>query len=153
MLRRYRIEKEKIEETNDESAPILVYIQPEENEKKHLTEHLNIDEHTLNSSLDPDELSRLEFEPEHIAIIYKRPQNYTDKAQLLFKVASAGIFIFGDKLVLVVSEDIQMFDAKTFSRVNSFQMLALKLISRSILHYLEHLRVINMISDELEKKD
>lgn len=152
MLKKYRIEKEKIEETPGEEGNILVYIQPDEAEKKYLTEKLNIDEHTLNSSLDPDELSRLEFEPEHIAIIYKRPQNYTDKEQLLFKVASAGIFIFGDKLVLVLSEDIQVFDAKTFSRVNSFQMIALKLISRSILHYLEHLRIINLISDELEKK-
>lgn len=152
MLKKYCIVKEKIEETTEESAPILVYVQPDELEKKYLTEHLNIDEHTLNSSLDPDELSRLEFEPEHIAIIYKRPRNYTDKEQLLFKVASAGIFIFGDKLVLILSEDIQAFDAKTFARVNSFQMIALKLISRSILHYLEHLRIINMISDELEKK-
>lgn len=152
MLKKYQIEKDRIEETNEETAPILVYILPDENEKKYLTESLNIDEHTLNSSLDPDELSRLEFEPEHIAIIYKRPQNYTDKEQLLFKVASAGIFIFSDKIIIILSEDIQVFDAKTFLKVKSFQMIALKLISRSILHYLEHLKIINMISDELEKK-
>lgn len=152
MLKKYRITKEKIEETAEESAPILVYIQPDETEKKFLTDTLKIDEHTLNSSLDPDELSRLEFEPEHIAIIYKRPQNYTDKEQLLFKVASAGMFLFSDKLVIVLSEDIQLFDAKTFARVSSLQTIGLKLISRSIQHYLEHLRIINLISDELEKK-
>jgi len=152
MLKKYQIEKDKIEESCEESAPIFVYVLPDEAEKKYLTDCLNIDEHTLNSSLDPDELSRLEFEPEHIAIIYKRPQNYTDKEQLLFKVASAGIFIFSDKIIIILSEDIQVFDAKTFSKVKSFQMIALKLISRSILHYLEHLKIINMISDELEKK-
>lgn len=152
MLKKYQIGKDKIEESNDDSASIYVYILPDENEKKYLTETLNIDEHTLNSSLDPDELSRLEFEPEHIAIIYKRPQNYTDKEQLLFKVASAGIFIFSDKIIVILSEDIQVFDAKTFAKVKSFQTIALKLISRSILHYLEHLKIINLISDELEKK-
>jgi hypothetical protein len=61
---------------------------PDDDEKRRLTIDYKVDEHTLHSSLDPDELARLEFEPEHIAIIYKRPRNFSSLDGLAtFKVA------------------------------------------------------------------
>ncbi|MCK7505961.1 MAG: hypothetical protein MZV70_19085 [Desulfobacterales bacterium] len=39
------------------------------------------------SSLDPDELARLEFEPEHTVAIFKRPRYYTAADHFLFKVS------------------------------------------------------------------
>ncbi|OGU54803.1 MAG: divalent metal ion transporter [Ignavibacteria bacterium RBG_13_36_8] len=152
MLKKYLLTGEKIIETSDENASILVYISPDEAEKKYLIDELKLDEHTLASSLDPDELSRLEFEPNHVAMIYKRPENLIDKDQLLFKVTSAGIYLFNDKIIIVMNEDISIFDTKIFSKVMSMQHLALKLILRSITHFLGHLKAINFISDELEKK-
>ena len=60
---------------SDESvANVLVYVNPDPQERKYLVESLKLDEHTLASALDPDELARLEFEPDHVAIIFKRPQ-------------------------------------------------------------------------------
>jgi len=64
MVRRYELTGGKIVESQNEQSPILVYVNPSDGEKKYLTEELKLDEHTMNSSLDPDELSRLEFEPE-----------------------------------------------------------------------------------------
>ena len=55
MLRRYQIENFKIVETADEKAPVLLYVNPDEAEKRRLVETCQIDEHTLNSALDPDE--------------------------------------------------------------------------------------------------
>jgi hypothetical protein len=69
---------------------------------RHTTSQLKVDEHTLASSLDPDEISRLEFEPEHIAIIFKRPKNYSEEDQFEFKVSSLGLFWFKDRLVLIL---------------------------------------------------
>jgi magnesium transporter len=152
MLKYCEIENFKVVETSSERANIFIFINPDENEKKHLTEELKVDEHTLVSAMDPDELSRLEFEPDHIAMIFKRPKNYSGKDQLLFKVASSGVFLFKDKLIIVLPEDIAIFDGKPFVRVHSINDVALKIIYRSIYHYLEHLRIINFISDELEKK-
>ena len=65
MLRRYRIENAKIVETADEKAPVLLYANPDEAERRLLVETYQIDEHTLSSALDPDEQARLECESLH----------------------------------------------------------------------------------------
>ncbi|MCJ7674461.1 MAG: hypothetical protein MUO33_04835, partial [Sedimentisphaerales bacterium] len=65
MLKKLYISDGKLAENGHGEPVVSVYIAPDENERKYLLEQLKIDEHTLSSSLDPDELSRLEFEPEH----------------------------------------------------------------------------------------
>jgi magnesium transporter len=152
MLNKYEIFEGKVTESTNSDANIFIFIQPDENEKKYLIEKLQVDEHTLNSSFDPDELSRVEFEPDHIAVIFKRPKNYSGKELLQFRVASAGIFLFKDKLIMVLPEEIQIIDSKMFNKCCTLKDVMLKMIYRSIFHYLEHLKVINQISDELEKK-
>jgi magnesium transporter len=141
-----------VEGCTEQKYQISVYINPDKDEKRYLIDDLKIDEHTLNSALDPDELPRLEFEPNHIAIIYKRPQNYSGKDQFLFKVASTGVFLFKDRLVVVLADDAPLFDGKQFTKVSSLNDLLLKMIFRSVTHFLEHLRIINMVSDEIEHK-
>jgi len=74
MLRTYAIRDSRVIETPE--GPISVYVAPDEAERRFLVESCRIDEHTLASALDPDELARLEFEPDHVAIIFKRPRNY-----------------------------------------------------------------------------
>ncbi len=129
---------------------VLVYVNPGEAERKYLVETLTIDEHTLNSALDPDELARLEFEPEHVAIIFKRPKNYSSEDKFLFKVVSTGLFLFADKLIVVMADDAPIFQGRPFAKVSSLEDLALRLIYRSIYHFIEHLKAITVISDELE---
>ncbi|MFA6573747.1 MAG: magnesium transporter CorA family protein [Patescibacteria group bacterium] len=152
MVKRYTLEQSKIIESISDLAHVQVYVNLDENERRYLIETLSIDEHTLNSAMDPDELSRLEFEPNHLALIYKRPKNYSGKDGFVFKVASAGLFLFKDQLIVVLPEDIPLFEGKPFAKVQSLNEIMIKLIYRSIFHFLEHLKVINMISDDLEKK-
>lgn len=152
MRRTYRIEGDRIVESADRPGPIWVFVNPDEQERRCLIEELAVDEHTLASSLDPDELSRLEFEQNHVALIFKRPRNYSAKDQLVFRVSSVGAFLFKDKLAIVSSEDLPLFDGKPFARVASLSGLLLRLLYRSIYHYLEHLKVMNLVSDELESK-
>jgi magnesium transporter len=152
MQRRYQIIDRKLQETEDEKAPISIFVNPNDAEKQYLINDLKIDEHTLASALDPDELSRLEFEPEHLAMIYKRPRNYSGQDQFLFKVSSAGAFLFPNQLVLVVSEDVPLLDVMQKTRINSIRDLILKLIFRATIHFREHLKVIATISDDLQDK-
>jgi magnesium transporter len=151
MIKKYEICDGKIIESKDQDQ-ILVYIIPDEIEKKELIDKYKIDDHTLNSSLDPDELSRLEFEPDHVAIIFKRPENYIDKSQILLKVSSMGIFLFKETLIIVLPKEIVLFDAKVFTKVTTLNDILLKLLNRSVFHYFAHISAINMISDELETK-
>jgi magnesium transporter len=137
---------------NGGAGNIFVYVSPDEQERKYLVDTLNVDEHTLASALDPDELARLEFEPDHVAIISKRPRNYSSADTFVFRVASIGLFLFSDRLVLVLSEDAPLFQGKVYARVPSLQDLMLRIIYSSIFHFVEHLKVINAVSDALEEQ-
>jgi len=152
MLKKLHISDGNLVESDDNDASVFIYTAPEERELRYLVDQFGIDEHTLSSSLDPDELSRLEFEPEHIAMIFKRPKRYCKEDNFLFKVASTGIFLFKDRLVLVLAEDASLFDGKTYAKMQSIQDVLLKLIYRAISHFVEHLKSINMVSNELEQK-
>jgi magnesium transporter len=141
----------KLQEDDKAEPPVYVYTAPTDEEKKQLIEQYKIDEHTLNSSLDPDELSRLEFEPEHTAMIFKRPKHYAAEDNFLFKVASAGVFMFKDKLIIVSGEEAPLFEGRLFMKVQSIQDIVLKLINRSIFHFLEHLKAINALASSIEQ--
>ncbi len=152
MLKRYILSGNRVVETDEQQGQILLFINPDESERKHLLDDFELDEHTLNSALDPDELARLEFEPEHVAMIFKRPKNYSSRDQFLFKVASVGVFLFKERVIVLLSEDVPLFTGKLFQKVTSLQDFYLRIIGRTIYHYLEHLKVINMITDSLEQK-
>jgi len=152
MRRNYNIIGGRLTEVEDEQALVAVYVNPQESEKRYLVDTLKLDEHTLNSALDPDELGRLEFEPEHVAIIFKRPKRYSQQDQFLFRVASVGAFLFKERLIVVISEDAPLFDTAQIVRSTLPSHILLRLIYRSIFHFLEHLKVISVISDDLQDK-
>jgi magnesium transporter len=152
MLTQLYITDGRLTETGTGEAPVWVYTAPDETERRYLVNQIKLDEHTLNSALDPDELSRLEFEPEHAAIIFKRPKRYTAEDNFLFRVVSTGLFLFKDRLIIVRADEAPLFEGKPFIRIQSVQDVLLKLIYRAITHFVEHLRGINMISTELEQQ-
>jgi magnesium transporter len=152
MIRRYTITDGKLQENGAGDAPVLVYAGPTDEEKKQLVEVFKIDEHTLASALDPDELGRLEFEEDHVAIIFKRPKNYSSADNFLFKVWSYGLFLFPNRIIVVRNEDIPVFDTRHFAKLRTPLDVALRLLSRTINHFIDHIKGINLIAGELEQK-
>ena len=152
MLKAFNIADQKLVECSDDTGQVLLYINPDEEEKKFLITKKNIDEHTLQSALDPDELARLEFEPEHAAVILKMPKNSSAVETFLFRVSYFGMFWFKDQLILAVSDSVSFFERKHFNKVSSVSDVALKIIYASIIHYVEHLKIINAIAEEIEQK-
>ena len=152
MVRRFDIIEKKIVPSDVQESKILIFINPSDEEKNFITKSLLIGEHNLASALDPDELSRIEFEEDHTAIIFKRPKNYSSEDNFLFKVTSSGFFIFKERLVIVMSEDIYLFDGKIFDKINSAQEVFLKILYKFIHHFFEHLKVIQLATDSLEQK-
>ena len=147
----YKISDGQLQDCAAEQASVLIYVAPDETERRNLVEKLKIDEHTLASSLDPDELSRLEIEPEHVAAIMKRPKHYSAKDNFLFKVTSIGAFLFKDKLVVVLAEDAIIVDkGRVFMRIQGPADVFLRILYRAIFHFLEHLRIVNQLTDEIE---
>lgn len=150
MLQQMELVNGRVCPTSGPAGNVYIYVNPDDQERKYLIETLKIDEHTLASALDPDELARLEFEPDHVAIIYKRPRNYSSADEFVFRVASTGLFLFADKLVIVVSDDMPLFEGKPFAKVSSLHDLVLRKIFSSLFHFLEHLKVVNAVSESLE---
>jgi magnesium transporter len=152
MLKQFKLVSGKLTECLEKDGTISIYINPEKNELQDLIEKNKIDEHTLNSALDPDEIGRLEFEPNHFAMIIKRPKNYSTEDNLLFKVTSIGIFLFKKKLILILPEDIQILEGRQSHKLQTLHDVLLKFISGTVSHFLGHLKVINMMSESIEQK-
>jgi len=150
MLKYFKLEAGKLVES-DSGGPILVCTAPGDAEVKELAAGWKIDLHNLQSALDPDELGRIEFEDDHAAIILKRPCNYSSSDNFLFRVMSTGVFLFKDRMAIVLSQPISIFEGRN-TRLGSLRDVLLRLVSVTIGHFAGHLKVINMLSDALESK-
>jgi magnesium transporter len=150
MLQRMELMNAKLVPSENGAGNVYVYINPTEEERRFLVDELKLDEHTLASALDPDEQARIEFEPDHTAIIYKRPRNYSSEDKFVFRMSSTGLFLFSDKLIVVLGDNVPMFLGKQFAKVPTLIDLTLKMIYSSTAHFVEHLKIINMVSDALE---
>lgn len=151
MVNTYEIIEGRVTPCDDESARIAIYSSPTGEEKTFLIQEYGIDEHTLNSALDEDEISRVEYESNHIAVIMKRPSNYSADRTLEFRVSSTGAFVFKDRIIIVQSGNTPLFEhGRSPIRGNSMQGILLRLLHHSTHHFLEHLRIIRTISDEIE---
>jgi magnesium transporter len=152
MHKKYTLQGGKVVETAEDDAAILVFHGIDDAEKRHLIDTLKIDEHTLGSALDPEEVGRVEFEPDHAAVIFKRPKRYTAADNFLFKVTTSAFFLFADRLIVIGEEESAPFEGRYFARLNSVLDVFLRLLYQNILHFIEHLKVMNAICDELETK-
>ena len=135
-----------------EQGKIIVYSVPTEIEKKELLETLQLDQHALDSALDPDEISRVEFTPEHTYIIWKRPNAASFKDLLKFEVSSLGIFLSKDKVTLILGEETVPFTAKEFQRICCLKEFVLKFLLHTIHHFFGHLKAMRMLNAELQSK-
>lgn len=153
MIEHFKITDGRIVESAEADAQIFVVSAPTAAQKALLTERWGIDEHNVNSALDPDEISRVEIEDDHAVIIVKRPKSYSADNQFQFKVASVGIFLFPTQMILVSDSDSPWFwQDKRFVKITSLRSLMLRVLGYCTDHFIGHLKVISQISDELEQQ-
>ncbi len=138
--------------STQDTGKIVVYALPSEAEKKELLQTLHIDQHAIESALDPDEISRVEFAEGHMYLIWKRPDAVTYKEQLKFAVSSMGIFFNHDKVTLILGEGTIPFDAKEFHKITSLNGFVLKFLLQTIHHFFAHLKAMRMLNAELQQK-
>ncbi|MBE6391326.1 MAG: magnesium transporter CorA family protein [Lentisphaerae bacterium] len=154
MLKCYNLVDGRIVRCPDgESGLIQVYSEPSDEEKSYLVEKCGIDGHTLASALDEDEISRVEFEDTHVAVIMKCPRDVGMDRRMEFRVSSVGAFLFSDRIIIVQIEDMPLFEhGRMPLRGNSIPGILLRLLHQSTRHFLQHLRIIRTISEQIEKK-
>ena len=149
---KYQFSVGKLIPSGEPNAPVSIFVNPDPEERQYLLQTLKLDEHTLASALDPDELARLEFEPEHQALIIKLPVRYSASEPFRFRVASVGAYLFAERLVIVATEDIIANQRVRYRETPSVRQILLRLIYLAIYSFLEHLRTISMVTDELQNK-
>lgn len=154
MVKKFELLNNSLVESKSTECPILVFVNPDATEKNTLLSSFAIDEHTLLSALDPDELSRIEIDVDALSLIWKRPMNYSGQDNFYFNVASVGLFLFKDRLAIVLNEDISIAPTGTrkVQRLDSLLNVVLAFLYETIYHYLEHLKVIKMISRDIQQK-
>ena len=112
MLKQYRFANNVIVPTETDDANLHVYTNPDADERQVLVRTLNLDNHSLSSALDPDEISRVEFHADHVFIVWKRPTSSTFRAFVLFNVVSMGMVLANGRLVVIAAEDMSFGDEK-----------------------------------------
>ncbi len=139
-------------QSTPEASNILVYAQPDEEEKKELLATLPLDRHALESAIDPDEISRLEINGDSIYIIWKRPNTASFKEFLKFEVSSLGIFLKQGKMTLILGESVIPFTSKEFQGITCLNGVILKFLLHTTHHFLGHLKVIKQLNGEIQAK-
>jgi magnesium transporter len=133
-------------------AQIIMLVNPGQEEINTLVKNYQLDEHTISSAFDTEELARLEYEDNHAAIIFKKPKSYNAEDKFIFHISSFGVFIFENKVIILSDIELPLLDEKRFFRITSLNMFVLKLLNYSTYHFSEHLRIISRVNDELEAK-
>jgi magnesium transporter len=134
-------------------APVHLFVNPEAPERDLLRTSFGLDEHTLSSVLDPDEVPRIEMAPGHLLLIWKRPTSYSGKDTFYFDVASVGMLLLEQRLVVIVTDNLPLTSgARQTLTLHRPVDVMLGLLLNTIQHYLEHLKVIKMIARDLQQK-
>ena len=154
MVRYYNLVDGKIQRcSDDEVGMIQIYSNPSDEEQLYLTEKCGIDPHTLASALDKDEVSRIEYEDNHVAVIMKRPRDFQIGGRMEFRVSSIGAFLFKDHLIVLQADNMPLFEhGKLSLKGNTISGLLLRLLHHATRHFLQDLRYISEISNEIENK-
>ncbi|KIF60182.1 MULTISPECIES: magnesium transporter CorA family protein [Pseudomonas] len=133
-------------------AEVMLFSDPDAAERDLLHCHFKLDEHALASALDPDEVSRIEFHPDHLFLIWKRPENYSGGGSLAFEVSSCGLLFSPGQLLVIATDDTPLHGVGTRQPLNTPLDVLLDLLFNNIHHYLGHLKVIKLVARELQQK-
>jgi len=139
-------------EASESDASIFYYTSPEKDERHELGERWGIDRHSMEAALDADEVPRVEFVGDTMSLFWKRPTSTRSDKQILFNVASMGVFLRQGCMIVVASDDHYPVMGTEFCEATTFAAFLLRMLHHTVQHYYEHLKVIKMISRELQGK-
>jgi len=150
MLEYLKIVDEKLKQTTEDDASILVYYEPTEEELGSISNTYSIDNYDIRSCLDNDEIPRIEVNKDYYLLILKRPKSVSPSESTIFKINTVGIFIVKNKMIFLMRENLHILDNRSLG-VNTLTDVLLRFIYSTISHFIGHLKIINMITESFEK--
>ncbi len=152
MVAAYRIDSNQLIPCKSDEASILIYSQLTDAEKIDLLRLPVLDQANLDAIFDADEVPRVESSDQSTLIIWKRPNNVSSIEALSFEVSSLGIVTCPGKIVLIVPRGELPTTGREFKKIFSPEDFLLGTLFYTIHHYQDHLKVIKMMSQEIEAK-
>jgi len=152
LIKSYKIANRQISESNPEDANIVIYTCLSDSDRQEAIVQLGLDAHDVESALDPDEISRIEYDDGRVFIIWKEPLQATFDQTLRFDVLSVGILLEPNRISFVTSADTIFFSPREFKGIDSPLDVLLRYLQSTIRHYLEHLKGIKLITAEIQSK-
>jgi magnesium transporter len=136
----------RLRESDASLSNVTVYSNPSGPAQLQLLESLNIDEHTLASVLDPDEISRLEYDPddELTFIVWKRPRREETEHPELLELSSLGLFLQPDHLTIIAADELPLLRAG--DRAASLQDVLLRIMAATVNEFLVELKTVKRTS-------
>lgn len=141
-----------LHETSPASGTIAVFSAPTDAERRVL-HALGIDEHTLDSALDPEEISRVEFDQAsgRTMIIWKRPDPKADGDATRFELTSVGFFLDGERLTVVVAEGRPPISDR-FAELDTPTEVMLRMMLVTVEEFVGRLRNIKRTAGEIQAR-
>ncbi len=152
MKTRYEIGGGSIVKSDRGDAPVSVYSCPDERERTELFHALGRDWHDLESALDPDEISRVEFGTNSMFVIWKRPNSVEFDEDLTFDVSSVGVFVQSGRVTFIARDKDPVFIESAFRRIDSVHALVFRYFLQVERHFVGHLKAIKQVASELQAK-
>lgn len=131
---------------------VFVYSAPTDEERREILATTGIDEYTLASVLDPEEIPRVEVEDDYVLLIWKRPTPAMFREGQGFRVSSMGAILHGGRLTFITADDPPDLERVRTRSIDSMNELLLRELLGTVRHFSEHLRVIQEIAREVQRK-
>lgn len=154
MIKHYNIADNRLVEVNLDKEPglVLVAIAPDNSEQLLIQEQFYLDDFDLASSLDTEEIPRIDITDNRRFMIWKVPLNATAHETIELGVSVVGLALAEDRLALITPKSDLSFTDREFRRIGDVRDVMLAFLLRTVHHFVSHLRIIRQISAELENK-
>jgi magnesium transporter len=148
----FTISQGRLSETSPGDGIVTIYSNPTAQEQRVLVEVFDIDEHALASALDPEEISRFEFDEEsgETFIVWTRPRWGASDVPEHLRLASMGFFFSSDHMMIVTQDEAPLLRAG--DRADSIQNLMLRIMASTIKEFTVELKTIKRTSRDIEQQ-
>lgn len=145
----YRLKDGHLLATEPGRGNVVIYANPSAEEKETILATLPIERHTLESMLDPDEISRAEFDGDANIIIWKRA---AAEFSGHYPVGSVGLILQGDHLTVIERDESPLPGDTEHTRPQSLNELVLRGMQASVIEFIRRLRVIKETARDVQQR-
>ena len=152
MLKLFAFDAGHLVEAPGGAGQVLVVAAPDEHERGLLQAEFRLDDYDLASTLDADEVPRLDATHDRLLLVWKVPESARVSESIELGVNVVGLLLSADRVAVVRNAGDVSFTEREFREVRDGRDVILAYLLRTVRHFVGHLKVIRMIASELEKK-